>query len=302
MDFSSASYDKHRSVEVESELMKSWANENTVDYWRHLRMYQQVDALLTSYPGASWLTIGDGRFGTDAHYLSKSGARVIASDINDSHLKIAKQEGYIADYKVENAESLSFGDQAFDFVLCKESYHHFPRPALALYEMLRVSRKAVVLIEPNDQALLQPYRSGVRTAFYWFIFSLKQWIKHIIGKRPEAQTNRYETVGNYVYAISIRELEKVALGLNLDAMAIKGINDYYVDGVEYEDFHQGGPLLRKVRENIQKLDRVSEARPETFGMLVAIIFKTHPGEPCIELLRKNQFEVTLLEKNPYIKS
>lgn len=39
-------------------------------------------------------------------------------------------------------------DDAFDYVLCKDSYHHMPRPMIALYQMLRVARRAVVLIEP----------------------------------------------------------------------------------------------------------------------------------------------------------
>ena len=63
----------------------------------------------------------------------------------------------IKNYKIENAENLSFEDKTIDFILCKESYHHFPRPMVALYEMLRVARNGVLLIEPNDAYIINKY-------------------------------------------------------------------------------------------------------------------------------------------------
>lgn len=265
-------------------------------------MYQQLSSLLTAYPKAKWLTVGDGRYGTDAHYLTRFGANVIASDINETCLKEAKENGFIIDYKVENAENLSFEDRQFDFVLCKESYHHFPRPMVALYEMLRVADQGVILIEPNDQAVLEPYRMKVRSSAFWFLFSFKQWLKKKIGKQKAVFQNRYEPIGNYVYSISRREIEKVALGLNLDAMAIKGMNDFYLEGVEYEEVLNNGPLFQQVKKHIEELDKTCSRKPEHYGLLVAIIFKKLPSARCLDLLHQNQFDVTVLEKNPYNKS
>lgn len=68
-----------------------------------------------------------------------------------------------SNYSVENAESLSFRDNEFEVAFCKEAYHHFPRPFLALYEMLRVASKAVVLAEPNDQ-IPRPIMRGIYEA------------------------------------------------------------------------------------------------------------------------------------------
>ncbi|WP_158308790.1 methyltransferase domain-containing protein [Desulfocurvibacter africanus] len=61
-----------------------------------------------------------------------------------------KPSDFIPEYSVENAEKLSFANGSYDYLLCKEAFHHFPRPMIALYEMLRVARKGIVLIEPND--------------------------------------------------------------------------------------------------------------------------------------------------------
>lgn len=300
MQFHLASYERHQYAKHESNLVHTWRNTKTVDYWRHYRMYKQLDPLLTSYPQAKWLTVGDGRYGTDAHYIRQFGIDVLASDINDSCMKEAKDEGFISKYAVENAENLSFENDNFDFVLCKESYHHFPRPMLALYEMLRVSKNGIILIEPNDHNILEPYNTGINSSLFWNLFSLKQWVRRKIGKKPASYINRYESLGNYVYSISKRELEKVALGLNLDAIATKGMNDFYIEGVEFENIEDNGPLFKTVKENLDKLDTQSKHRPETYGLLVAIIFKKMPSSECLKQLQDQNFEITYLDKNPYL--
>ncbi len=48
--------------------------------------------------------------------------------------------GFIGEYSAQNAESLSFASNSFDYVFCKDAMHHCPRPVIALYEMLRVAR------------------------------------------------------------------------------------------------------------------------------------------------------------------
>jgi ubiquinone/menaquinone biosynthesis C-methylase UbiE len=50
-------------------------------------------------------------------------------------------------------EKLSFGNKSFELVFVKEAIHHVPRPILALYEMLRVAKKAVIFIEPEESLL-----------------------------------------------------------------------------------------------------------------------------------------------------
>ena len=143
-------FDKYKTGGKEENFAKTWLTSHTVNTWRHDRMYHLLDPIIKTQPQASWVTVGDGRYGTDAKAIIDKGSKALATDISDTLLKEAQEIGFIPDYRQENAEALSFQDAEFDYVFCKESYHHFPRPMLALYEMLRVAQKGVVLIEPND--------------------------------------------------------------------------------------------------------------------------------------------------------
>lgn len=51
-------------------------------------------------------------------------------------------------YCLENCESLRQSARNYDLVLCKEGIHHLARPILGVYEMLRVTKDAVIIIEP----------------------------------------------------------------------------------------------------------------------------------------------------------
>ena len=65
----------------------------------------------------------------------------MATDYSDKLLKIGKEIGFINKYQKENAESLTFKDNEFDYVLIKEAFHHLPRPWMALYEAFRVCKR-----------------------------------------------------------------------------------------------------------------------------------------------------------------
>ena len=145
-----ASYERQAAHGASPELPSRFAAPGSVDNWRHDRMLSCVKPLVRMLPAARWLTVGDGSYGADAAYLQSCGVEVVASSLNADSLKIAAQRGYIRKYQQENAERLSLGDEEVDFVLCKLAFHHFPRPPIALYEMLRVARRGLVLIEPLE--------------------------------------------------------------------------------------------------------------------------------------------------------
>ena len=83
---------------------KTWFEKDTVDTWRHQRMYQVLDAILVAEPKAKWLTVGDGRFGNDSKYITEKGCDALATDISEHLLKDAKDIGYINKYKLENEQ------------------------------------------------------------------------------------------------------------------------------------------------------------------------------------------------------
>jgi SAM-dependent methyltransferase len=141
------SYQKHAeaSLGVSTMIRKP----ESIDAWLHTRMIDMVDPLVFHQISASYITVGDGRYGGDAFYLMSKGPKeVIASDLDSGSLKKAKELGFISSYAEENAETFSFQDNSFDYVFCKQTYHHFPRPPVAFYEMLRIARRGVILLEP----------------------------------------------------------------------------------------------------------------------------------------------------------
>lgn len=296
-DFNHLSYDKHDknchdyAIGGKKEnVAKTWFNDNTVGAWIHKCMHSLLDPLLDVFPDASWLTVGDGRYGSDAHYIQNKGLNVLATDISEALLKEGKEAGYIKEYKKENAESLSFSDREFDFVLCKDAYHHFPRPMIALYEMLRVAKKGAVLIEPNDDY--------VSSFFVEVLFrNFKGLIKIALGKKVIKHS--YEDVGNYCYTISKREIEKVALGMNFKAVAFKGIHSYYIKGVEYEEVTNNGKLFKKVKRRIALYNLLTRLKLQQHSVLTAIIFKETINPELKKALNNIGYEIIILPDNPY---
>ena len=302
MKFVEQSYQIHKDVfrrTYDERKMYTWARDDTVDAWRHRRMRTCLDPLLESHPGAAWLTVGDGKYGTDAHYVRSKGGSVLATDISDFYLRRAKQDRFIDDYRIENAENLSFLDESFDFVLCKESYHHFPRPMVALYEMLRVAKIAAIMIEPNDFKITNSYDVKLLFGLVLLWRSVKNAVKKIFGRKIFAGYGDHEETDNYVYTISAREIEKVALGLNYEYVAVKGLNDYYLANVEYEPATASSGLFKKIRCHINYANLLVKLGLRDFGLMVFIIFKDKPKAECLAAIEKHGYRMLKLPKNPY---
>lgn len=262
---------------------KPWLESTTVDGWRHTRMYSFTDPVTKVDPKTLWLTVGDGSYGKEAHYLADHGADALATDIADKLLVEAKKANYIKKYKRENAEKLSFKENSFDYVLCKESYHHFPRPAIALYEMLRVAKKAVILIEPNDVKT-----RGISWKRFWSVDD------------PKTQVNNFEISGNYIYMISKREIEKVALGIGLPMVAFAGFDDIYIKMASQDKIEDNTFNFKKIKTILWFLERLFRMGMRDRSLLVAIIFKEKPNTKMIKELKLFGYDIRVLPKNPYL--
>ena len=280
------------TINHELELYKDWFNNNTTDVWRHLRMLNFLDLFLKEFPASKWLTIGDGRFGTSAIYINSKGGNAFPTDIDLSLLKSAKENNMIKDFGYANAEALPFEDDSFDFSFCKEAYHHFPRAYISIFEMLRVSKNAVLLVEPND-FLPSPIPRRL-------IQLVKNSLKKLFGiSVPHPDTGNYEPIGNYVFSLSPREIQKIALGLHYSFVAYKKFHDVYIEGVEFEKLDGPAPLFKKIKKSlqIQKLLRLTGI--SGYNQIMAIIFKKDPSKDLIAELKKSGFTVVELAKNPY---
>jgi ubiquinone/menaquinone biosynthesis C-methylase UbiE len=269
------------------------ADQNTINNWLQKILFSTVDPLL-SKPGSSWLTVGDA-YGLDAHYIVSSGKNhtAHASDLNSDFLKVAKNEGFVSDYSAENAEKLSFENNAFDYVLCKESYHHFPRPYMAVYEMLRVAKKGIVIIEPQDPISKMPvllFMTNILAAIG----------DHMVGK---AWKNRfsYEPVGNFVYKVSEREFEKLAAGLNLPFVAFKRINpNFYFKGAETSKAVAGNPQFTRLKFKKKIVDTLVTLGVICSQAIGTIIYKEMPSAQELQELKDAGFYTVNIPANPYL--
>jgi SAM-dependent methyltransferase len=277
-------YEFQSQHEAEYKLPTAYWMPEGVDAWLHRRKLIQVLPLIQNSPDSKWLTIGDGRFGSDAYFLNKMGVHAVASSISDATLKVALERGYIQEYKVENAERMTSSDGEFDYVLCKESYHHFPRPPLAFYEMLRVASKAVILIEPIEG----PNR-------------LLDWLRNSVVKKLVRgdQSALFEPSGNFIYRVSIREIEKMMNAINGSIIAVRFFNTFYHPKLASQiNGFTIGSLLTKLAISIQ--DLLCHLRLMNYGLATIIAFKT-PATPEIQqALRDSGYHLIYLPQNPYL--
>lgn len=272
---------------------KEWYNIDTVDIWRHIRMFEPVKIILRHAKNSKWLTVADGGFGLSAIFIEKAGSEVLATDIDTSLLKIMKEKEIIKNFEVANVEDLKYGDDSFEYIHCKSAYHHFPRPMIGLYEMIRVAEKAVVLTEPLEFSTL-PFPRRI-------IFTIYRRMRSLFGlKNPHIDTGRYETVGNYIYSISEREMEKVCLGMNLPMIAFKRFIDHYDPKFEEARISENKKMFFGLRFKIAKQRALTFLGLSQFTGVHCIIFKKIPSEELVADLKKNGFRIVQLPSNPYI--
>lgn len=277
-------YERHVECEKEIRLPSCYTNPESVDAWRHNRMLNSFLPLIEYFPQSTWVTIGDGRYGAEAYFLKNKGLNALATSITDETISIAKKNGYIDSFRSVNAEMMPFPDNSFDFVLCKESYHHFPRPPIAFYEMLRIARIGIILIEPTDD------RSGLMNI-------MKKPLKKLLRKEKHFD---FEPVGNYIFRVHSKEIMKMLTAINKPLFAIKNYNDFYLKKLEN---HQCKPpslgfRLTKFAIFIQNI--LCFSRLLNYGKSTILAFKNPIPDELIQSLKRKGYKLTQLPRNPYI--
>lgn len=276
-------YDENHSAS-ESHLPSRYVAKDTIDCLHHDRMYNSLHALLLHAADKTWMTVGDGRFGTDANFLRPHVRSVVATSISSSTLKIAKDRKWIDGYSEENAERISFGDGQFDFVLCKEAYHHFPRPAVGLYEMLRVARVGVVLIEPFDG--------------HWSPFgSFKRITKRML--RGEHAYDQFEPVGNFIFRLSPTETFKIMTALGYYGIAWRPMNGFWWGPLSSANRTKISLRLACYWLGIYAQDLACRMRLLSPGLVTMICLKNQPAPELLRDLKKQGFRIEISPTNPY---
>lgn len=274
------------------EILESIKNSRgSINEWLQQIFFKCVEPL-THEKKASWFTVGDA-YGHDAGYLLQEGVEdVTASDLNSDFLMLSQQIGLIKKFAVENAEALSLRDNSVDYILCKETYHHFPRPYAALYEMIRVAKQAIVIIEPQDPILKMP--------LLLFVSNLLARVDDKLTAKIWRNRFSYEKVGNFVYKTSEREFEKFAAGLNLPMIAVKSFNpNFWFPGSNHYPAKLNTRRFRKIFLKKKFRDILCKIGIFPSQSLSIIIFKHLPGKALKKALIANGYRLIEIPANPY---
>ena len=110
---------------------------------RHARaLYPEVLQKLDNFVFDSVLDIGCGTGVLLASITTWCCKAQSGLDLSQAMIEQAKKKlGTNADLRVGDVERLPWQNESFDLVLCTDSFHHYPKPDIALTEMHRVLKK-----------------------------------------------------------------------------------------------------------------------------------------------------------------
>jgi ubiquinone/menaquinone biosynthesis C-methylase UbiE len=88
--------------------------------------------------------------GVEGSFLADAGFReVTISDFSESGLKLGASLDNRLKGSLLDAENMDLPENSYDLVIVQDGLHHLPQPTVGLTEMLRVSRRGVIVIEPH---------------------------------------------------------------------------------------------------------------------------------------------------------
>lgn len=269
-----------------NKLRKSYLNTSTfnknekINDFRHFRIINIINPLILYFKNKTWLTIGDGQYGSDARILKsiENEMKVYPSDISSELLEELVNEGVFENVYEINAESINFDNESFDIVFCKEAYHHFPKAYVGLYEMLRISKECLILLEPRDQ----------------YPKSILQKFKDLFFHKPH---QLFENVGNFVFTFSENEAFKISTGLQLDCFFYKGYEDFFSKTFEKLSYRKAKLYFNLVLI-FKKLATLFHYKKS--GHLVVVFFKNPPNLILKDKMIEMGYKYISVPKNPYV--
>ncbi|EKE26191.1 MAG: Methyltransferase protein [uncultured bacterium (gcode 4)] len=170
--------------------------ENTLQRYLWSLMLETWNSLLSTNISGKTLLIICAWSWYDADFWHKKWAIVTATDLSEIACEKIKERNSSINVKIENAESLSYNDNSFDYVIVRAWLHHLPRPILWIYEMLRVAKKWILFMEAQDSMVMRILRKS------WLVLEI-------------------EPSWNYVYTFTRREIYKLCRSMFLNKPQIK---------------------------------------------------------------------------------
>jgi ubiquinone/menaquinone biosynthesis C-methylase UbiE len=154
-----------------------------VEWLNNYRLATATQMMRVPLSGKTLLSVcgGDGQ---EADYFQRQGAKVTVIDLSAIALEAARLRNPDLQCACMDAESLTFADRSFDWVLVRDGLHHLARPIKGFYELERVAREGFVILEGQDSLPVR-FLSRLGIAENW------------------------DPAGGYVYRFSRREMRKV---------------------------------------------------------------------------------------------
>jgi hypothetical protein len=154
---------------------------------------------------------------------------------------------------------------------------------MAFYEMLRIARSGIVLIEPIEGT---PRPLDV----------LKVSIKRLLRN---GASDQFESSGNFIYRVSIREASKMLTALGHRCLAWKGINDFW--HVPFSNAGYDGLSLGAVgtRAGIAAQNLLARTGLLHYGLAAVICLIESPTSSLRSRLRQGGFTILDMPENPY---
>jgi 2-polyprenyl-3-methyl-5-hydroxy-6-metoxy-1,4-benzoquinol methylase len=145
-------YDKYGSSNPVVKRLMAGFHTSLAELWTRAA----PDSVLDVGCGEGVLTVewadrlGDTQVGADAP--RGTGGRVVGIDLDDPKLRAEweKRSRPNLEFQVEEATSLSFGDDSFDMACAIEVLEHVPDPEATLREMARVARRHLLVSVPRE--------------------------------------------------------------------------------------------------------------------------------------------------------
>jgi SAM-dependent methyltransferase len=126
-----------------------------------------------------------------------------------------------------DAEAMALADNSYDLVLAHEVLHHCRSPHKALLEMLRVSRRHVILLEPNNSLAMQ--------LLLRLRFSFPYELPAVIASGFQTGGVRDSSIPNYIYRWNVVDVHQTTASYLAESefdLYAQGYWDFNVDETE----------------------------------------------------------------------
>ncbi len=142
----------------ESELRYHEKRARLKKFWGTLREKALAENIISIMPVASRvLDVGSGDGYLSFRIFSEKKNFVVGSDISMARMKNAKKNFPAFIGARANVFCLPFRDNSFDVVACSQLLEHLKNWHFALKELLRVSKKSVIITVPFEQILIREH-------------------------------------------------------------------------------------------------------------------------------------------------